>query len=182
MITLTQDQQAKNVYLGFGTGTNGTLDLGGNKLTVSGDISIGQATVGNTTGGVGSILESSGGSFQAGSLQVRSGNVATFGANDVAGSLIDAGGSTVTTTATGNVASAVLMAGASTLNLGADLTLTKTAVAGTGQLTATGTGTTINMNGHAINAYAVELGIPPGPGSPAASRPPRWTAAAPAAS
>ena len=149
----TLDEKANNLYLGYGSGNSGTLDLVGHKLTVTGDISIGLAVSGGTTGGIGVINESSGGSFQAASVQVRSGNSLTFGANDVASGLLVAGGSTVTTTATGNVTSGVAMAGAGVLNLGADMTLTMT-TAGTGQLTATGTGTTINMNGHALNAYA----------------------------
>ena len=262
----TVDEQAGNLYLGFGSGSEGILNLFGHKVIVNNTLSIGQGASAGASGGVGSIVELSGGSFQTKNLEIHSLNSLTFGASDVAksvlvdtgstlnlgastkftgivdvrnsgsvlnlngnnltatdiylgynndqpggavtlnrgsggtltatdlflgngtslslvagdkvstlglyqsttntlgtgvivGGLIVAGGSTATTTDSGNVTSTVLMAGGSTLNLGAALNIS-------GQLTATGTGTTINMNGNAINAFAIELGIPPSSGNP----------------
>jgi hypothetical protein len=260
------DELASNLYLGFGSGTNGTLDLTGHKVIVNNTLSIGQGASAGVSGGTGSIVESSGGSFQTKNLEIHSGNLLTFGASDVAtnvlvdsastlnlgattkftgildvrdtgsvvnlngnsltatdiylgynnnqtggavtlnrgsggtltatdlylgngtslslvagdkvttlglyqsttntlgsgvsvGNLLVAGGSTATTTDSGNVTSTVIMAGGSTLNLGATMNLS-------GQLTASGTGTTINLNGNALNAFAVELGIAPNSGNP----------------
>ncbi len=57
-VTLTQAQSADNVNLGNGSGTDGTLDLAGNTLTITGSLVIGQ------NGGNGTLNEA-GGSFTA---------------------------------------------------------------------------------------------------------------------
>jgi len=60
-------------------------------------------------------------------------------------------GSTVTTTAAGGVTGNVTMSSGSTINLGADTTLS-------GPFSAEGQGLTINMNGHALSAGSIDLG------------------------
>ena len=66
-VTLTQAQSANNVYLGYGNGSNGTLDLAGNSLTITGNLVIGQSS------GTGTLSEA-GGSFTA---QMRMSRAAT---------------------------------------------------------------------------------------------------------
>src|SRR5262249_5151863 len=96
-VTLTANESANNVFLGAGTGGTGTLNLGGNKLTVGTALNIG------TTVATG-VLNEGGGSFTSGSVDVERSSL-TFGSADVTGSLIvgqgDLGG-TATTVATGN--------------------------------------------------------------------------------
>ena len=94
-VTLTQAQSANNVYLGNGNGTDGTLDLAGNSLTIAGSLVIGQNS------GTGTLNEA-GGSFTATNAYVDNGNSLNFGANDVV-SNFSLGGSIATTAATGNL-------------------------------------------------------------------------------
>src|SRR5271157_5229513 len=42
-VALTANESAANVYLGNGSGTSGTLNLGGNTLTIGSDLVIGQS-------------------------------------------------------------------------------------------------------------------------------------------
>ncbi len=150
-VTLTANESAADVYLGYGNTSSGTLNLGSNTLSVTGTINIG--IVGN--GGTGSITES-GGSFTAGGLYLYSAgssiNSYTFGAKDVVGSLL-VNASTATTSATGNVTGGAYVEAGGTLNLGAAMNFY-----GTGIVDVEGAGSVINMHGHSIGANAVELG------------------------
>jgi hypothetical protein len=95
----TIDELVNNLYLGYGSGTNGTLDLtNGHQVNAFNTLSIGK------NGGTGTINESSGGFFQAKNLEIHSGNTLTLNAKDVVTNvLVDTG---------------------SKLNLGAPTTLT----------------------------------------------------------
>ncbi len=154
-VTLTANESAADVFLGYGNTSSGTLALGSNALTVSGNINIG--IVGN--GGTGSITEGAGGSFTAAGLNIYSTSVAssinsyTFGSKDVVGSLLVNGPSTATTVATGNVTGNAYVEAGGTLNLGAAMNFY-----GGGVVDVEGPGSVLNMNGHSIGANAVELG------------------------
>jgi hypothetical protein len=77
-VALTANDSAANVYLGNGNSTNGTLNLGGNTLTIGGSLVIGQ------NGGTGT-LNAGGGSLAAatvtgpGQLGLNNGSTATLG-------------------------------------------------------------------------------------------------------
>ncbi len=143
------DELANNVYLGDGAGTSGTLDIsGGFKLLISNPS--GSLTLGEN-GGVGAVVESTGGFFVVPNLNVENGSSLSFGANDVATTLVVETGSSATTAATGNVTGNVAVYGGSTLNLGANLSITQT-------LDVRDTNTAINMNGHSITANDIYLG------------------------
>ena len=144
-VTLTQAQSAANVVLGNGNGTNGTLDLAGNVLTIGGNLNIGQ------NGGIGTLNEG-GGSFTAQSASIGNGSSLAFGANDVVTSLGLAGGASATTAAEGNIASSVTVATGSTLTLGANLNL------GPGSLNVQDSGSVFNAQGHSISGGPVFFG------------------------
>jgi hypothetical protein len=124
------DELANNLYLGYGSGTNGTLDLTGHKVVVGNTLAIGKSD--GTGGGTGTINESSGGFFQTKNLEIHNGNSLTLGANDV-----------VTN---------VLVDTASKLNLGAARTLTN------GLLDVRDTGSVVNLNGNSLSAKYIYLG------------------------
>jgi hypothetical protein len=141
-ITLTADESADDLYLGALLLDNGTLDLGGNTLTISNDLVIGMG------GGSGTINEG-GGSFTAASMTLN-GNSFTFGASDQVASLAVVGAN-ATTTAAGNVTGGVSVLSGSTLNLGANLSVI-------GTLDVENTGSVLNMNGNNISANTINLG------------------------
>ncbi len=143
-VALTANESAANVYLGNGSGTSGTLNLGGNTLTIGNDLVIGQS------GGTG-VLNEGGGSFTATNAYVQNGNSLSFGASDAVSFLSLTGGSSATTAATGNVTGNVQVYSGSTLNLGASMSLT-------GSFDARDTGTIINLNGNALAANSIYLG------------------------
>jgi hypothetical protein len=143
-ITLTADESADNLYLGYDFLDIGTLDLGGNTLTIGNSLEIG------LTGGSGTINEG-GGSFTAGSMFLESANSYTFGSSDQVASLDVVGASDATTSAVDNVTDSALINNQSTLNLGANLALS-------GNLDVENTGTTLNMNGNDITAGSIYLG------------------------
>jgi hypothetical protein len=148
-VTLTANESASNVYLGNGSGTSGTLDLGGNTLTIANNLVIGQS------GGTGTLSEG-GGSFTATNLYVENGNSLTFGGTDAVTTVQLSGASSVTTTAAGNITGGSYtgsnVESGSTLNLGANLNY-----AG-GSLNVQDSGSTLNMNGHSLTGYALDLG------------------------
>ncbi len=146
-VSLTQNQSASVVYLGLGSGTSGTLNLGSNALTISNGLDIG------VNGGTGTIQEAPGGSFTAGSVVVDGPNTLAFGAHDQTGSLSLSGGATATTAGQNITSSATIGAG-STLNLGADLAFNPSYG---GSLSADGKNATFNMNGHALSAPGLNL-------------------------
>ncbi len=147
-MTLTASESADSVNLGYGGGTNGTLDLGSNTLTLP--AAFGQLVLGYD-GGVGSIQEGAGGSFTAASAIVFNGNSLRFGANDSVGYLALNNGSSATTAATGNVTQNIDVYTGSTLNVGANLNLS-------GYLNVQDSGSVLNMNGRSISANSIELG------------------------
>jgi hypothetical protein len=144
-VTLTQNQAAQNVYLGYGAGTSGTLNLGNNTLTISGGLTIGQS------GGIGILQEGSGGSFTAYSLSIDGGNSLTMGSNDTVKTMYLTNGATATTTTAGNVTIIANVSSGSTLNLGADTSLSS-------ELVVADQGSVLNMNGHALSVYEGFLG------------------------
>jgi hypothetical protein len=107
-VVLTQDHQAQNVTLGYGTGASGVLDLGDFKLT-AGALYLG------SSGGTGSVARDNG-YFDVGSLYL-SGSTLVMSGSDLTNWLDLNSSSAVTTAAAGNVTGY----GGSTLTLGADL-------------------------------------------------------------
>ena len=148
-VTLTANEAAFNLYLGNGSGTSGTLDLGGNKLTIGNDLIIGQ------NGGIGTLNEG-GGSFTATNLYVESSNTFTFGANDAVSSVQVSGGSSVTTAAAGNITTGGFnesnVLSGSTLTLGANLNMNN------GILNVQDSGSKLDMGGNSLTAYELLLG------------------------
>ncbi len=145
-VTLTQAESIGNVYLGNGSGTSGTLDLGGNKLTISGSLNIGQG------GGVGHLTEGTGGSFTAQTANVSgSGNALNFGASDAVASLQLFSGASATTAGARNVTGGGNIYSGSTLNLGANLSLSS-------NLNVQDSGSTLNLDGHSLSANILYLG------------------------
>lgn len=144
-VTLTANESAQSVFLGYGSGTNGALDLGSNALTIGSSLELGPL------GGVGTIKEGAGGSFTAQSAYVFGGNSLSFGANDAVGYLALSSGSNATTAAAGNVTGSTDVYTGSTLNFGANLNLS-------GSLNVQDSGSVLNMNGHSISANSIELG------------------------
>ena len=144
-VTLTANEVAKNLNLGFGNGTSGTLNLGSKALTVSGEVLLG-------IGGTGSITEGAGGSFTAASLYSSASSI-TFGANDAVGYLQIENGSAATTSATGNVTSngSIYVISGSTLTLGAALNIS-------GALSVQDSGSTLSANGHGITSNQLYVG------------------------
>jgi hypothetical protein len=153
-VTLSQNSAAGNVYLGNGAGTLGTLDLSGFTLTAN-VLSLGQSS------GTGSILRTGGGTVSVASMIQNSGSF-SFAPNDVAAQLRTFNGSTVTTSAVGNVTNQVIVYPGNTLTLGADLILNNVnpPPGFQGLLDLQGN---LNCNGHAISAQDVNLGYNGGP-------------------
>ena len=143
-VTLTANEAASNVYLGNGSGTSGTLDLGGKTLTIGNNLVIGQS------GGTG-VLNEGGGSFTATNAYVENGNSLTFGAKDAVGYLELDSKSTATTAASGNVTGGIDVLSGSTLTAGADLKLS-------GTLNVEDSGSVLNMQNHNITADSVQFG------------------------
>jgi hypothetical protein len=116
-VSLTQDQQANAVLLGYGTGTSGTLELGNSKLTAN-------AVYLGFNGGTGIVTRGTG-SFDVGALRLSGSTLVMSASDKTRGSLGDglflSYGSSVTTAATGNVSNVVRVQSGSTLTLGADL-------------------------------------------------------------
>jgi fibronectin-binding autotransporter adhesin len=143
-VTLTAAESANNVNVGYGSPTNGTLDLGGNTLTVTGGLNIGQF------GGAG-ILTEAGGSFTAGNLLIYNNNSLTLGTADVTSTIDIESGSTLTTVVTGNITAGGSVANGATLNLGASMSLS-------GGLNVEGSGATLNLAGDNLSANTLYLG------------------------
>jgi hypothetical protein len=145
-VTLIQDQSADNVYLGYGSGTAGTLDLGDFKLNIGNSLYIG-----NGSGAIGTVNRGSG-SFSAYNLSLGNGNTFTFGSLDAVTTLyVSASATTATTTAAGNVTGNIYISGGSTLTLGADMTLS-------GEIRLGETVSTLNMVEYALKANQICLG------------------------
>jgi hypothetical protein len=119
-VTLTQNQSANVVYLGYGNGTAGTLNLGTSQLTV-GTLFLGYPGL----NGVGTIQRGAGGRFTADSAFVfGSGSSLTFGAGDAVSFFQVGEGGTAFTTAAGNPflnADQIDLRGGGTLTLGSSL-------------------------------------------------------------
>ncbi len=104
-----------NVYLGYGSGATGVLNLESNPLNLgSGTLYIG------VNGGTGTLNESTGGYLKAGGLVVDGGNTFAFTASDSVGSLTLNNGSTAILKAAGNVTGSITAddGSASTLDMG----------------------------------------------------------------
>jgi hypothetical protein len=145
-VTLTADESADNVYVGYGSPTTGTLNLGGNTLTITGGLTIGEY------GGTGSLVDA-GGSFTTPSLSMFIGGTAlTFGTADVTGGIDIENGAALTTVATGNITGGGAVANGATLNLGANMSI------GSGGLNIEGTGATLNLGGYNVSANTLYLG------------------------
>ena len=143
-MTLTQNETASSVYVGFSGASEGTLDLGSNTLSVTNFLYLGYLA-----GATGTIQRTSG-SFAVGGLSVDNGNSFTFDALDTAGALHVSHSSAVTTGATGNVTTSVNVFSAGTLTLGADLNLSNTLDVRDNSV--------LDMGGHAVNAQSIFLG------------------------
>jgi hypothetical protein len=147
-VTLTGATSADEVYLGRGSGTNGTLDLNGNVLNAN-DLNIG------TSGGTGTLVRGGGHIEITDRLTVNGANSFLFEAADLSADLSVTGGASATTAATGNLSTDVDVTGNnSRLNLGADLVLTS-------DLEVYGSSTaaaTVDAQGHDITARSVYMG------------------------
>ncbi len=147
-VTLTANQTVQDVHLGQSPGNNGTLNLGGNVLTVIRDLSIGRF------GGVGTINHG-GGHFVTDELFVAGGNVFGIASADVANDLSVRGMANVTTANTGNATRLVTVFDAgSNLNLGALLNVSQDVdIRGLGASVAS-----VNANGQNITARDIYIG------------------------
>ncbi len=142
-VALTANESAYNVFLGYGSGTSGTLDLGGNTLAITGSLFLGYY---GPTG----VLNEGGGSFTATNAYVGNGNSLTFGASDVVSYLQLNNSSSATTAATGNITGNIDVYSGSMLTAGADLSLS-------GNLNVQDS-STLNMQGHSMTANEVLFG------------------------
>ncbi len=147
-VTLTANESAANVYLGYGNGGSGRLDLGNQSLTISGTLYLGQ------NGGTGALQQGSGGSFTAQTVSLANSNTLNFGANDATSNLVLTNGSVANTVATGNVSTSVVVESGSRLNLGANLNVGD----GTVVVGVSGVRSTLNMNGYSVTADDISLG------------------------
>jgi fibronectin-binding autotransporter adhesin len=148
-VTLAADQEVYDVYVGYFTGTtgtlstSGTLDLGGYTLTAN-QISIGQI------GASGTIIHD-GGSFSTPYLNVYSGNSLALAANDTISTLATLDlGAQLTTASSGNIAYSLTLSDTSTLTLGAPLVVS--GIVDVEQYS------TLNAAGYPISAYTVDIG------------------------
>ncbi len=144
-VTLTQNQSASNLYLGYASGDSGTLNLGNFNLAVGSSVYIG-----NSVSSTGSITRGSG-SLTAQSVYLNYQNAFTFGAGDVASYLSLSNSSALTTTGTGNVTGNASIYSGSKLTLGADMTLS-------GNFDLEDSGSTLDMGGHKLSANYIYLG------------------------
>jgi PEP-CTERM motif len=167
-LTLSQNSSAGIVYLGFGSGNTGTLNLGGFTLTTYG-LYLGD------NGGAGTIQRTGGGTLAVsiGVYQNSGGNF-SFAPGDVANQLYVSDGSTAATSAAGNVTNYVELDPGGALALGANLSLADTTLLGPGipggplppPVPAAGVlrmSGTLNANGHAIAASTIAIGSDGGP-------------------
>jgi hypothetical protein len=152
-VTLGGDTTADQVYVGRGSGTNGTLDLNGNRLFAN-DLLIG------TSNGTGSLIHNGGHFELTDRLTVDDGNSFLFDAADVSADLTVTGGVSVTTAATSNVSTDVNVTGnGSQLNLGAALTLSEDL-----DIYASSGSATVDAQGHDIGARTIRVGSTAGEG------------------
>jgi hypothetical protein len=142
-VILVQNQSAGNVYLGFDSGTAGTLNLGNYKLDIGDSFYIGGGSASS-----GTVIRGSG-SFAASSLWVCDGNTFTFGTQDEAASLIVFEGAAANTTSSVNITDSVSILVGSTLTLGANMSLT-------GKLDIWAA-STLDMAGHSLSADQISL-------------------------
>ena len=150
-VTLNVDPTVGTVYLGYGSGSSGTLNLAGHHLTVTGGLHIGPNYTAYTSGGIGTIIED-GGSFSASTLMLDSANSLALGPSDTVGNANVSGSSYLMTTASGNInaAGAVTVAETSTFTMGAPLVNIN--------ILNVEEYSTLNMGGRSISAGAVILG------------------------
>jgi hypothetical protein len=151
-VTMVQDQSANTVYLGYGSGTSGTLDLGNYKLSVGGTIYLGYSA------GSAATVNRGSGYFSTYSLNQNYGSTFTFGSSDTASNLTMANSSTASTIATGNVSASASIQSGSTLTLGANMTLTS-------NLNLQDNGSTMDLANHELRANEIDIGWS-GTGSP----------------
>ncbi|MCA9230291.1 MAG: PEP-CTERM sorting domain-containing protein [Planctomycetales bacterium] len=130
-VTLDANQQVTNLYLGNGNSTSGTLDLSNYTLSVDNALVIG------SSGGIGSILRGSG-YLIADNLTVQGGNSFALNSSDSVNQRVNVNGSS------------------SQLGLGAPLTLT--------QDLELANGATLDANGQAISVRDLHVGYLYGPG------------------
>lgn len=146
-VTLTEDESADNVSIGYGSPTDGTLDLNGNTLTITNTLTVGDFS------GTGSIIEA-GGSYTTANLDMyTSGTSLTFGSADATTSIDIENGATLTTATSGNIISGGSVANGSTLVLGANASLLST-----GGLNVEGPGATLNLAGFNLSIGTLALG------------------------
>jgi hypothetical protein len=146
-VTMTANESAKNLYLGYGnSSSSGTLNLNTFETLTVGNVYIGQNGGTGTLGGGGALL--------AQSVNVYSGNNLTLGGNDFTNTLTLQGSSSATLTRTDSLTVDAGVFTGSTLNLSTAMSLN----ASSGILDVRDTGTVVNMNGNAISAADIYLG------------------------
>jgi hypothetical protein len=155
-VTLIQDQSAGNVTLGYGTGTSGTLNMGGHALNANyfyfgyyegsftllnrGPLTAYSLYLGNQAFNLAPTDSVSAFNLYHGTTTL----------NTHVSDLYLYENSTATTTTADNVTESVVIYGGSTLTLGADMTLS-------GSLNLQDHGSTLDMAYHAINASLISL-------------------------
>jgi hypothetical protein len=146
-VILTQNQQAASVFLGYGPGTSGTLNLGNFNLTAS-------ALYLGFNGGTGAVTRGTG-SLNLGYLQLSASSL-VLGSGDKTMDLLLSNGSSVTTAASGNVSDTVVVHSGATLTLGADLS--SGANTNAYAIEVSGVNSTLNAQFHKITTDSLSIG------------------------
>jgi hypothetical protein len=144
-VTLTAAEVINDAFVGYGSPTNGVLNLNGNTLTITNTLTIGDFN------GTGTLTEN-GGSFTAVNLDMYTGGSSfTFGTADAVTSIDIENGATLSTVASGNITSGGSVANGGTLNLGAS-------VSSSGGFNIEGSGATLNLAGQNFTTGTLWLG------------------------
>jgi fibronectin-binding autotransporter adhesin len=144
-VTLTQNQSANYLYLGYSSLASGTLNLGDYKLTLAGTLYLGSYS------GATATVNRGAGYLSATGINVNNSNSFAFGALDTAGNLTVINNSTATTAAAGNVAGYAYVYGGGRLTLGADMTLSS-------NLNVYDSTSTFDMANYALKANEFDFG------------------------
>ncbi len=116
-VTLQAAESASGVYVGYGSPSNGVLNLNGHTLTITNALTIGDL------GGTGTVNEN-GGSFSAGGLDMYTGGSSfTFGSADAVANIDIENGAALSTVATGNITTGGNIVAGGVVNLGANTSM-----------------------------------------------------------
>jgi hypothetical protein len=145
-VTLTANESAIDIHVGYGTPCNGTLNLNGHSLTIS-SLYLGQ--FGNSPG---HIIEAGGSLTMAGINMFGAANSLTLGTADTVSGIDIESGAVLTTSAIGNISTGGAVANGGVLTLGANASLS-------GGLNVEGAGgSALNLAGHNLTINSLDLG------------------------